>query len=63
MPFEVVHPKDFPSKFGLARVPTKVTLRTWRREHGFPASVEIPRGQYRLDKVRAWFASREKRSA
>lgn len=62
MPFEVIHPRDFPAKLGLTRVPTKPTLRTWRKDHGFPDPLAIPRGHYRLEEVQSWFASRPSES-
>ena len=32
----VVHPRDFPSRFGLAKTPSRATLKRWRKL-GFPA--------------------------
>jgi hypothetical protein len=54
----VVHPRAFPALFGLASVPSKQRLYAWRTKHGFPASLDIPRGHYPLAEVRKWFASR-----
>ncbi len=59
MPFEVIHPQQFPARFGLKKVPVKATLKRWRDSAGFPAILEVPRGHYRLDEVEAWFASRQ----
>jgi hypothetical protein len=61
MPFDVVHPRDFPSRFGVAKAPTKSTLKRWREQHGFPPSLTVPRGHFRADEVAAWFASRNAR--
>lgn len=58
MPFQVIHPKDFPSRLGVAKVPAKATLKRWRNNHGFPRALDVPRGHYRLDEVEAWFKSR-----
>jgi hypothetical protein len=58
MPFQVIHPSDFPAKFGVAKRPSKSTLKRWRASAGFPQSLEVPRGHYRLDEVEAWFKSR-----
>jgi hypothetical protein len=63
MPFEVVHPRDFPARFGLAKVPTRSTLKRWRQDRGFPLSLDVPRGHYRADEVAAWFASAPKKPA
>jgi hypothetical protein len=60
MPFQVVHPRDFPAQFGVAK-PSRATLMRWRKLHGFPHALEIPRGYYVHDDVVAWFASRPAR--
>jgi hypothetical protein len=62
MPFEVVHPRDFPSRFGVAKAPTKSTLKRWRKERGFPGVLDVPRGHYRVEEVMAWFATRQHRT-
>ncbi len=61
MPFAVVHPRDFPSRYGVASTPGRSTLKRWRKERGFPAPLDVPRGHYRADEVATWFASRTER--
>lgn len=61
MPFQVVHPRNFAEHFGV-KSPSRATLKRWRDEHGFPESLTIPRGYYRLDEVVRWFESRAKRT-
>jgi hypothetical protein len=63
MPFEVVHPRDFPARFGVAKAPTKSTLKRWREQRGFPASLTVPRGHYRADEVQSWFSTLKERTA
>jgi len=58
MPFEVIHPSAFPARFGLARVPSKGTLKRWRQRDGFPDSLGVPRGHYSLEAVQQWFSER-----
>jgi hypothetical protein len=55
---EVVHPSAFPALFGVAKVPSKQQLYTWRTRYAFPASLTVPKGHYPLAAVRAWFAAR-----
>lgn len=62
MPFDVVHPRDFPARFGTAKTPTKSTLKRWRELHGFPSVLAVPRGHYRACEVAAWFANPPKRT-
>jgi hypothetical protein len=57
MPFQVVHPQDFPRLFGTSKVPSKSTLKRWRETRGFPAVLAVPRGHYRADEVTKWFAN------
>jgi hypothetical protein len=61
MPFDVVHPRDFPERFGVNKAPSKSALKRWRQAHGFPASLTVPRGHYRADEVAAWFAALSER--
>ena len=63
MPIALIHPRDFSARYGLARTPSKGTLRHWRKSHDFPNSVGVPRGFYRADEVDAWFASRQGKAA
>jgi hypothetical protein len=58
MQVEVVHPRAFPALFGLSTVPSKMTLYKWRKQHGFPSSLTVPKGHYPLAAVRSWFAAR-----
>lgn len=62
MPFQVIHPRNFADQFGV-KSPSRATLKRWRDEHGFPQSLEIPRGYYRLDEVERWFTARNTRTA
>lgn len=61
MPFQVIHPRSFAEQFGV-KTPSRATLKRWRDAHGFPESLNIPRGYYRLDEVAQWFEARTKRS-
>jgi hypothetical protein len=63
MPFQVIHPRDFPAQFGIGREPNRFTLSRWRRELGFPQSLSVPRGHYRYEEVAEWFESRNKRAS
>lgn len=58
MPFDVVHPRDFQTRFGLAR-PSRATLRRWRNDHGFPQPLAIPKGYYKAEQVAGWLATRQ----
>lgn len=62
MPFQVVHPRNFAEQFGVKN-PSRATLKRWRDEHGFPQTLNIPRGYYRLEEVTRWFISRNTRAA
>lgn len=51
--FPIVHPRDFPARFGLAKVPSPATLKRWRKL-GFPSSLEVPKGHYLVSEVQGW---------
>jgi hypothetical protein len=56
---EICHPQDFPSLFGMKKVPTAAVLSQWKRDRGFPASLVVPQGHYRTADVLAWLRSQQ----
>jgi len=53
---EYVHPRNFLERFGVKV--SHATLSRWRRQLGFPASIDVPRGHYIAAEVEAWFKRR-----
>ena len=50
---EVIHPRDFYTRFGFKASPA--TLTRWRKR-GFPAALSIPQGCFLVSEVESWLA-------